>query len=59
MSHPTPETEARKARIADWYRRKQEIGTTKTLAYELGVSELTVKAIIYRLRNEPKQGNDA
>lgn len=56
MSHRTPETEARKARVAEWYRRKQELGTTKTLAYELGVSELTVKAIIRRVRN-PEAAN--
>lgn len=52
MSHRTPETDAKRARIADWYRRKQELGTTKALARELGMSVRTVDTIIYRLRNQ-------
>lgn len=51
MSHRTPETDARKARILEWQAARDKLGTTKKLARELGVSPRTVEAIIWKARN--------
>jgi hypothetical protein len=51
MSHPTIESKARKARVAEWYAQKQKLGTMKTLAHELGMTLKGVEGIVNRLRN--------
>lgn len=52
MSHRTPETEARKARVAEWLKAREALGTRKKLAREMGMTERSVESIIWRIRHE-------